>query len=335
MAAGPERVAATGPERVAATGPERVAATGPERVAAIDVGGTTLKGAVFDRHGRAGAQSRRPTCPGRGPEAVIDSILELAGELCAQEPRPAAIGIAIPGLVRDADGVVLDATNLGLNDVPMRELASRRLEPAVAVLHDVRAAALAEGLLGAARGHSDYLLLTLGTGVGAAVVIDGRPYMGAHGLGGELGHVSVDPHGPGCRCGGIGCLEALASAGALARRYGQGADGEEVAARAGAGDPAAVEIWSDALDALALAIANYQTLLDPELVVLGGGLASAGRALLEPLRERVRRWTRFGPPVEIVPAALGEDAGCRGAAIAAWRAAGLGEEGLAGWEVGV
>jgi len=308
-------------------------ATTPERVAAIDVGGTTLKCALFDHRGRADVQARRPTRADRGPEAVVESILELSEELCAQEPRPSAIGIAVPGLVRDADGFVLEATNLGLHEVPMRELASRRLEPAVAVLHDVRAAALAEGLLGAARGRSDYLLLTLGTGVGAAVVIDGRPYMGAHGLGGELGHVSVDPHGPRCGCGGIGCLEALASAGALARRYGQSADGAEVAARAAAGERAAVELWNDALDALARAIVHYQTLLDPELVVLGGGLASAGGALFEPLRKRVRRWTRFGEPVSIVPAALGEDAGCWGAAIAAWRAGGLGEETLAGWDV--
>ncbi len=303
----------------------------PERVAAIDVGGTTLKGALFDRRGRPDSKARRLTRADRGPEAVVESILELSEELCAHEPRPSAIGIAVPGLVRDADGVVLEATNLDLHEVPIRELAARRLEPAVAVLHDVRAAALAEGLLGSARGHSDYLLLTLGTGVGAAVVIAGRPYVGAHGLGGELGHVCVDPNGPRCGCGGIGCLEALASAGAVARRYGQGADGKQVAARAGTGEPAAVEVWDDALDALARAIVHYQTLLDPELVVIGGGLASAGGALFEPLRERIRRWTRFGEPVPVVPAALGEDAGCRGAAIAAWRAAGLSEETLAGW----
>ncbi len=314
-------------------GAHGMAAT-PERVAAIDVGGTTLKGALFDCRGRPDAKARRLTRADRGPEAVVESILEIAEELCAQEPRPAAIGIAVPGLVRDADGVVLEATNLDLHDVPMRELASRRLEPAVAVLHDVRAAALAEGLFGAARGRSDYLLLTLGTGVGAAVVIDGRPYMGAHGLGGELGHVSVDPHGPRCGCGGIGCLEALASAGAVARRYGHAANGEEVAARAAAGEPAAVAVWDDALDALARAIVHYQTLLDPQLVVLGGGLASAGRALFEPLRERIRQWTRFGEPVAVVPAALGEDAGCRGAAIAAWRAARLDEGALADWDVG-
>ena len=312
-----------------------------ERVAAIDIGGTTIKGAVVDRRGRVTAQLRRPTGADRGAEAMIEALLGLAGELCSTEPRPAAIGIAVPGLVREADGVVLEATNVALHDVPVRELASERLGTPVAVLHDVRAAALAEGLLGAARGCSDFLLLTLGTGVGAAVVLGGRPYLGAHGLGGELGHVAVDPHGPRCKCGGVGCLEALASAGALARRYGQALDGDEVAERAidgeevvkraAADDPTAVRVWEEAIDALALAVVNYATLLDPELVVIGGGLASAGHRLFDPLGERVRAWTRFGDPVEVVRAALGEEAGRVGAAIAAWRAAGLDGSSLADW----
>lgn len=306
-------------------------ASDPERVVAIDVGGTTIKGAVVDREGRVNSEQRRPTRVDRGPDAVIDSILGLADELASVDSRPAATGIAIPGLVQERDGVVLEATNVGLRGVPVRELASGRLGQPVAVLHDVRAAALAEGMLGAARGRCEYLLLTLGTGVGAAVVIGGRPYTGAHGIGGELGHVAVDPRGPVCQCGGTGCLEAIASAGALARRYGEGVDAEEVAKRAASGDLSAGQFWRQALDALALAIVNYSALLDPELVVIGGGLASAGPDLFDPLRERVRQWTRFGDPVEIVRAALGEAAGRWGAAIAAFRAAGLDDHSFAGW----
>lgn len=297
-----------------------------ERVVAIDVGGTTMKGAVFDRRGRISNETRRPTGTDRGAEAVIESILALAGGLASLSPRPAAFGIAVPGLVRDSDGMVLEATNVGLRDVPLHELASRRLSSPVAVLHDVRAAALAEGTLGAARGRSDYLLLTLGTGVGAAVVIGGRPYTGAHGIGGELGHVSVDPRGPLCRCGGTGCLEAIASAGAVKRRFGQGIDAQAVA-DAASHDAAAARVWREAVEALALAIVNYATLLDPEVVVIGGGLASAGPRLFDPLSDLVRASTRFGEPVPVVPAALGEEAGCVGAAIAAWRTVGL----PAGW----
>ncbi len=304
---------------------------GPDRVAAIDVGGTTIKGAVFDRGGRVVEEKRCPTGAEQGPEAVIDSILKLAAELSGSQPRPAAVGLAVPGLVQESAGVVLEATNLGLKDAPVRELAARRLNTTVAVLHDVRAAALAEGALGAARGHSDYLLLTLGTGIGAAVVLDGRPYTGVHGVGGELGHTSVDPRGPQCLCGGTGCLEAIASAGAVARRYGHAADAEEVAARAAAGDTKAVEVWREALDALALAIVNYATLLDPELVVIGGGLAEAGPRLFDPLRKRIQQARRFGPPIRVERAALGEEAGRYGAAIAAWRAAGLDEASLEQW----
>lgn len=303
----------------------------PERVVAIDVGGTTIKGAVVDREGRVSCEQRCPTRADRGPQVVLDSIVGLAGELAAVDSRPAATGIAVPGLVRERDGVVLEATNVGLHEVPVRDLASGRLGQAVAVVHDVRAAALAEGMLGSARGRSDYLLVTLGTGVGAAVVIGGRPYTGAHGIGGELGHIAVGTHGPVCQCGARGCLEAIASAGALARRYGQGVDAEEVAKRAASGDLDAARLWRQALDALALAIVNYSTLLDPELVVIGGGLASAGPDLFDPLGERVREWTRFGDPVAIVRATLGEGAGRWGAAIAAFRAAGLDERSFAGW----
>lgn len=310
-------------------------ADGPERVAAIDVGGTTIKGAVLDREGRVTSAKRCPTGADRGPDAVIEAILKLAEELVSVEPQPAALGIAVPGLVQDRDGIVLEATNLGLQETPIRELASQRLGSPVVALHDVRAAALAEGTLGAARGRSDYLLLTLGTGVGAAVVIGGRPYTGVRGIGGELGHVAVDPHGPPCPCGGIGCLEAVASAGAVARRYGQAVDAEEVARRAASGEEAATQVWREAVDALAIALVNYATLLDPALVVLGGGLASAGPRLFDPLRERVGEATRFGDPVPIVRAALGEDAGRYGAAIAAWRTVGLDEGSLAGWATDV
>jgi glucokinase len=249
---------------------------------------------------------------------------------------PLAVGLAVPGLVHDSAGSIVYAANLGLRNVGIGTLAQERLGLPIAVMHDVRAAAVAEGLLGAARGCSDYLLLTLGTGVGAAVVIGGRPYTGAHGIGGELGHVAVEPRGPVCGCGRVGCLEALASAGGIGRRYeamgsSSSVSTEEIAARAGAGDPVASQVWREALDALALAIVNYATLLDPELVVIGGGMAAAGPSLFDPLRERVRALARFGEPCPIVPAALGEDAGRVGAAIAAWRVAGIDEASLGEW----
>ncbi len=221
---------------------------------------------------------------------------------------------------------MIEAANLGWRDVRIGAVVQERVGVPVVVSHDVRAAALAEGRLGAARGYDDYLLLTLGTGVGAAVVLGGRPYTGRGGRGGELGHTTVDPEGPICGCGRRGCVESFASAGALARRYAErsdeNVDADEVVARALAGDRAAGVVWDDALDALALAIANYTTLLAPSLVVIGGGLAGAGADLFDPLVRRLGSLVRFAEVPAVVPAALGPDAGWRGAAIAACQSVG-------------
>lgn len=309
----------------------------PDRVIAIDVGGTSLKGAVVDRRGQLLFQSRRPTGAQRGSDAVLAAILDFASDLVGEHASTAAVGITTPGLVDERAGVVLAAANLHWRDVPIRQLAHHRLGLPVAVMHDVRAAALAEGLMGAAQGRDDYLMVTLGTGIGAAVVIGGRPYTGAHGIGGELGHVAVQPRGPLCGCGRPGCLEALASAGHVATHYRtmtgdrELVDAEQVAARAAAGDEIAHLVWDTAIDALALAMANYCALLDPELIVVGGGMATAGQRLFAPLQRRLVAHLRFGQPPPVVAAALGADAGRRGAAIAAWRLGGIDEADLSAW----
>ena len=311
----------------------------PQHVVAIDVGGTSLKASVVDGEGRTLSLQRRATRAADGPDAVIAAVLGLAADLVSAAPGSAAVGLALPGVVDDETGTVISAANLRWRDVPIAALARERLGVAVAVMHDVRAAAVAEGLLGAARGAHDYLLMTLGTGVGAAMVIRGQPYTGAHGFGGELGHVAVEPRGPLCGCGRTGCLEAFASAGHVARRYramagesGQGATAREVAQRAAAGEPIAGAVWRDAVDALAIAVANYVTLMDPELVVIGGGMAAAGDELFGSLRHRLEAHMRFAGPPAVVPAALGEEAGRYGAAIGAWRAAGIDEAQLSTWQ---
>jgi glucokinase len=277
------------------------------------------------------AEERRPS-----GQDVLEAVLGLAQDLAVDGGPVASAGLAVPGIVRDDARIVVMAANLDWRDLPIGQIASERLEVPVAVSHDVRAAAVAEGLWGAARGCTDYLLLTLGTGVGAAVVLGGRPYTGAHGVGGELGHVVVEPRGPLCGCGGAGCLEALASAGWIADRYrafcGEEVGAEEVASRAISGNPVAERVWREALDALAVAICNYVTLLDPQKVVIGGGMAAAASQLFDGLRARVRGLTRFGEPPEIVPAEL-EEAGRWGAACGAWRLAGVEEDELRSWHV--
>ncbi|MFZ0090044.1 MAG: ROK family protein [Solirubrobacteraceae bacterium] len=295
-----------------------------DRIVAIDLGGTSLKGAVVSE--ATPEVATRPTPASEGPEAVVDAVAGFAADLVGCAPV-AGIGLAVPGIVDEDSGTVIEAANLGWRDVAIGPVVQERVGVPVSLRHDVRAAALAEGLVGAARGYDDYLLLTLGTGVGAAVVFGGKPYTGLGGRGGELGHITVDPDGPLCACGGHGCLEAYASAGAVVRRYadrtGERVEAEEVVARAVGGDHVAQVLWDDALDALALTIANYATLLAPELVVIGGGLAGAGEYLFDPLIRRLESLVRFAEAPAVVPAALGPDAGWRGAAIAASQAAGV------------
>lgn len=304
-------------------------------VIGMDVGGTGLKAAVIDRQGHMFIKEQRPTLRERGPEAVIASILDFASDLAKQSlglagiDRVVAIGVAVPGLVEEEIGVVLASVNLKWRDVPLRRLLEERLGVPSVVGHDVRTASIAEGFLGAARDSEDYLLVTLGTGIGAAVVLHGTPYVGSHALGGEFGHMVVQPGGPLCGCGRQGCIETLASASAVVRRYHAltqaptDITAREVAAQVAAGNPVARQVWGEAIEALSLGIANYIALLDPERVVIGGGLADAGQLLFGPLIERLGREVTLQPVPPVLPAALGNDAGYLGAALKAWLALGV------------
>jgi len=276
-------------------------------VAAIDLGGTGMKGGVVREPGALLHAETRPTDREDGPEAVLGRLAAFAADLARSE-AVRAVGVAVPGLVDEAAGRAVVSVNLGWRDVALRERLGEALGLPVAVAHDVRAAAIAEGELGAAQGCRDWLLVTLGTGVGAAVVFGGRPYGGAHGAGGELGHMVVVPDGPECGCGARGCVEALASAGAIERRAGRPVR-DVIADR----DP----VWLEAVDALAAGLAAYAVVMDPERIVIGGGLAAAGDALFAPLAEALAGRLTFTPAPPLVPAALGPDAGCHGAAIAA------------------
>ena len=195
----------------------------------------------------------------------------------------------------------------------------------VFITHDVRAAATGEAALGSARDAGDHLFVAMGTGIGAAVVIGGKPYTGRHATAGEIGHMTIDPEGPECGCGGRGHLEAYASAGGMRRRYAEATGGEVIeadvlVARAVAGDEPARRIWNQAIDALALSLADAIVLLDPERVVIGGGLAAAGERLFEPLQASdVGERLPFDRAPAIVPAELGAEAGVRGMAVFTWR----------------
>jgi glucokinase len=294
-------------------------------VIALDVGGTSMKAALVDYAFRAIASRRIATRPEDGPDTVVERIVDTAADLqeaAVQQGLAArSAGVVVPGIVDD--GVAVFAANLGWRDVPLRDLVHKRIGIPVAFEHDVRAGGLAEGQLGAARGASDYLFLPIGTGIAGAIVLGGRPYSG-HGYGGEIGHLIVDPSGPTCRCGARGCLEAIASAAAIdreyARRSGRPSEGL-VSELVVAGDPDARAVWQRAVDALARALQAYVTLLAPELVVIGGGLAGAGAVLMDPLSEALDAVLTFQRHPRLVRAELGDQAGALGAALLAWRLA--------------
>ncbi len=315
---------------------------------ALDVGGTGMKCALIGVDGAVVHTERHPTDAGRGPDAVVDTILAvaqgLAGRARADGLTPAALGIVVPGVVDEARGVAVWSANVGFRDVPLRELASARLGLPTALGHDVRAGGLAEARMGAGRDAGHVLFVAIGTGIAAAHVVAGSATTGVHGAAGELGHILVRPDGPVCGCGRPGCLEAIASASAVARRYGEltgtaatgfadttSDDGSaagpapgrtmvtaaQVATRAAAGEELASRVWREAVEALADGLATAQALFDVETIVLGGGLAQAGTGLFDPLRTALRDRLTFHREPRLVPAALGDEAGCLGAALLA------------------
>ncbi|MER7891788.1 ROK family protein [Micromonospora sp. NPDC094482] len=304
---------------------------GDDVVVALDVGGTGMKCALVRPDGRTVHTERHPTGADRGPTAVVDTILEvaegLAGKARADGRTPLALGVAVPGVVDEGRGVAVWSANIGFRDVPLRDLAVARLGLPTALGHDVRVGGLAEARLGAGRGAGHVLFVAIGTGIAAAHVVDGAASVGAHGAAGEIGHILVRPDGPRCGCGRPGCLEAIASAAAVGRRYaeltGVPADAAEVAERAAAGEPAAVRIWQETVAALADGLATGQALFDVATIVLGGGLAQAGARLLDPLRAALHERMTFHREPRLVAAALGDEAGCLGAALLALDALGV------------
>jgi glucokinase len=307
-------------------------------VIAVDVGGTTIKGAVVDADGRFLREIARPTPAARGPEAVIDEVQALVAELATGAPsgvRASArsVAIVVPGVVDAAAGRAEFSANLGFRDVPLRDLVESTVGLPTLLEHDVRAAGVAERMVGTAIGADNYLLAVIGTGIAGAIHAGGQWVRGAGGIAGELGHIPVWPRGESCPCGQRGCLERYASASSIARRYaelggGHGAFAPEVVARR-TSDRAAGRAWREATEALAIAFVTCTMLLDPEMIVLAGGLSVAGDALLAPVQaELAARVTwREPPPVRLSP--LGGRAGLVGAAVLGWQLAGA--ESFAAW----
>jgi glucokinase len=299
-------------------------------VLAVDVGGTSFKGALIDAAGRSLIADSRPTGGAQG-EAVLallrDFVAGLLDAGTAQGLAPQAIGLIAPGM-DERSGRVMFSSNLGWRNFPLAARLAGAIDLPMAFGHDVRTAGVAEALLGAARGVRDSALIMIGTGIAAALVTDGHPIAGAGQMACEIGHAPVHPGGEPCPCGQFGCLEAYASAAAIARRYRATGGAEaltaaEIAARLGR-DPVADRVWDDAVQALSISLTTVTMLLDPSVIVIGGGLAEADAVLLRPLEAALapRLAWRSAPP--ILRSRLGARGGLLGAAILAFRKLELG-----------
>ena len=256
-------------------------------------------------------------------EGLLDAIVETATIAAKEAGAPlGAVAVGVPGLV-DSDGVMRFAANLpGVVELPLRAELTARLGVPVSVDNDANVAAWGERVAGAGAGADNLLMVTLGTGIGGGIVFRGELYRGAHGMAGEIGHFVVALDGEQCQCGQRGCWERYASGSALGRQAREAgfATGEEAVERAAQGNAEALEVMSTFTHWMAIGLAGLVNVLDPALIVLGGGLVEAGDLLLTPLREwcgRLIEGSEHRPAIPIVPATLGERAGGIGAALLA------------------
>ena len=318
--------------------------TRPEWTVGVDFGGTYTKVGVVNRSGRVAAMRRLSSGGFRRPSQFVDAVSATAeGLAAAVGTRPArlrGIGVGAPGSVDATRGIVRSMVNVpGWRDVPLRRLLERRLGCRCAVDNDANCFALAEHRLGAGQGADEMIGVTLGTGVGGGLVFGGELYRGADGTAGELGHIVIDPRGGRCGCGRRGCLESWVGAAAIVRlgrralRRGAGPL-NALAARAGevtprligeaarAGDARARAIWAEVGRRLGMGLADLTNALNPQRIVIGGGIAN-NWALFAPTLMRTLRAEAMEPPartVRVVRARLGDRAGIVGAAVLLWSA---------------
>lgn len=310
----------------------------PVLTAGVDIGGTKVAAGVVAENGRILARRLADTpSKSKSPQAVEDTIVEVVLDLAAQHPLH-AVGIGAAGFVDASRASVLFAPHLSWRHEPLRDAVRRRLGLPVVVENDANAAAWAEFRYGVARGETHLVCVTLGTGIGGAIVEDGRVQRGRYGVAGEFGHMQVVPSGHRCECGNRGCWEQYASGNALVREARELATagspvvqslleradhdiaritGPLITEAAREGDPVAVELFEDVGRWLGVGLANLAAAFDPSAFVIGGGVSAAGELLLAPARESYRRQLTgrgFRPEAKVLRAELGNEAGLVGAA---------------------
>jgi glucokinase len=286
---------------------------------AVDVGGTTIKAELVDPAGTVLASEQLATPQG---DDARDAIAEVGRTLLLQRPDAPVVGagVVVPGLVDRAAGIATYSANIGWRDLELVQSLGAAWRLPVRIANDVASGGVAEHRVGAGVCTDDLVFVPIGTGIAASIVSGGRLVTGHRGETAEIGHLSVRTGVP-CTCGRDGCLEAVASAAAIARLYtelsGNHVTGaEDVVARLGT-DAAARQVWQDAVEALADAIGIVSLIVGPALAVVGGGLSRAGDALLDPLRVALRERTPLVQPADVTASALGDRGGVIGAALLA------------------
>ncbi len=306
----------------------------------IDLGGTTIKAGIVDSSGGILQQSFTSTRVADGFEAIVDDIVMLVKEILDKAALSISdiesIGIGIPGITDYSTGKVIYCTNLAWENVPLADRLKERLGVSVSIENDATVAALAESLFGSTKGVQNSVFLTLGTGIGGGIIINGRIFSGSHGAGAEIGHMIVGENFYNCNCGKNGCLETFASATAIKRYAAHLVSGTKEATMllelcendtdkleakhvfnaAKAGDKLAMEIVDRMVKYLSIGIVNIYNLLDPDMIAIGGGVSKAGDFLLEKIKNKVKELVfncniTYG---DIVIAQLENEAGIVGAA---------------------
>jgi len=308
----------------------------------VDLGGTNIKVVATDRKGDVFCEENIPTESEKGPIKVIGKIISLIKNLrhnkTISERNLRAIGIAAAGVVDMEEGICKFLPNFptGWRDIPLAKKIEKSIGSRVFLINDVRAMTLGEKTFGAGRGIKNLVCIALGTGIGGGIVIDGKLYFGQEGFAGEIGHQTIELNGPKCGCGNYGCLEALASGSNLTsqgiRLVKQGAttiirdlvgndlnkiNPEIIAEAARRGDSCAREILEREAEYLGTGIANLVVILNPEMIIVGGGVAKAADLLLEGIKKVLRQRVHMGPDVDklkIVRSKLQDRAGAIGAA---------------------
>lgn len=309
----------------------------------IDLGGTNLRAGLVKRDGHVVARASLPLAD-RTPTAVIRQIVETVRHLQSSSgERAAAIGVGVAGLVEPSSGTVLRSPNLPeWREVPLRDLLAREFNVPLALDNDANAQAVAEARLGAGRGHRHFVLLTLGSGVGGGLILEGKPFHGDRGFAGEVGHIVFDPEGPSCGCGGRGCWELYAASRAFALHASRlsGEEREDLLRAAGVdladltpkisarlaeeGNGAALALWEMFGRALGIGIATLVNALDVMTFLIGGGIARSFERFAGAARASALAHTYpcHAEHLLLKPAALGDDAGIIGAALQAFEGCG-------------